>query len=316
MVRLVFIGGGHGQSTILSGFKNFQGDITAIVTVFDSGGSSGLLRKIYRFYPPGDIRRCLVALARNPIMAGLFEHRFDKYIFEHALGNLILLALTEKNNGDFVKALEIAQELLDANGKVLPVSLDRSELMAEFEDGAAILGEHEITQHGEESKIKIKKVWLVPEAKIYEGAANAIEESDAIIIGPGSLYTSIIPNFLVKGMREVLKRSNATKIYLANITTQKGETDNYHLSDHYKVLRHYIGMDVDMVIANDNFIRNEKTEEMYKKGWIYVPIDEENIDSLNGTKLITADLVDENKPWRHSPDKTRALLEKIIRNSK
>lgn len=310
LVRLVFIGGGNGLSTVLKGFRDFPGEVSAVVTVFDSGGSSGILRKLHRFYPPGDIRRCLVSLAHNKQLADLFEHRFNELLFGHSLGNLILLALSERAGGNFIRALEDAHRLLDVRGRILPVSLDFSELVAEFEDGSAVLGEDEITRRGEAAQRRIKRVWLVPEAKVYEGTARAILEADVIVMGPGSLYTSIIPNLLVKGVPEAIRESHALKIYISNIATQRGETDNYRLSDHYYVLKRYLGFDVDLILANNNFVVNEVVEEeMFSRGVTYVPIDKENV---GGVEVIEMDLVDEGKPWRHSPRKTRTAIEGII----
>ncbi|MGQ4891838.1 MAG: gluconeogenesis factor YvcK family protein [Candidatus Njordarchaeia archaeon] len=307
-MHFVFIGGGNGLSTILKGFQDYNGKISAIVTVFDSGGSSGLLKKTYRFFPPGDIRRCLASLARNTELAKIFNYRFDKYILEHSLGNLILLALTDLK-GDFVNAIKTAEKLLDTNGEVLPVSLDRAELIAEFEDGASILGEDEITKVGEEAKKRIKKVWLVPRARLYDGAREAILSADVIVMGPGSLYTSIVPNLLVEGINEAIRESRALKVYAANITTQKGETDNYTLYDHYRILRTYLGFDVDVVIANNYFPENERVREMIRKGWSFVDIDQ---DKFRGVKLILGDLIDNKTPWRHDPIKFRNVLFNVI----
>ncbi len=307
-MHLVFIGGGNGLSTILKGFVDYDGKVSAIVTVFDSGGSSGILRKTHRFFPPGDIRRCLSSLARNRELAQLFEYRFDKYLMEHSLGNLILLALSDLKQ-DFISAIKTAQDLLDTNGNVYPVSLDKAELIAEFENGASVLGEDEITRAGEKLKKKIKKLDLVPKARLYDGARRAIESADAIIIGPGSLYTSILPNLLVEGAKEAIKHSDAVKIFVVNITTQKGETDNYTLSDHYKVLRKYLGFDVDVILANNTQPINEATKVMIEKGWKFTLNDAEKIKNTN---VVFADLIDDRKPWRHDPLKFRKELLKLL----
>ncbi len=311
-LRIVFIGGGNGLSTVLKGFRDFEGEVYAVVTVFDSGGSSGIIKKIHKFFPPGDIRRCLASLARNKTLAELFNYRFDEYLLKHSLGNLILLALSDLKGG-FVEAIREAEKILDTNGHVLPVSLDQAELLAEFEDGFSVLGEDEITKIGDERKKRIKKLTLVPGAKLYDGVRDALEGADGIVIGPGSLYTSILPNFLVDGMVDAIKDSNAVKIFAVNISTQPGETDEYTAYDHYIVLKKYLGTDVDVVLVNNRYLENEAAQEMFKKGWRYTKVDTEKFE---GVELYLTDLVDESQPWRHDPSKfKRAILNILKENS-
>ena len=220
--KIVTIGGGAGSFTVLKGLKKYPIAITAIVTTFDSGGSSGLLRDEFGILPPGDVRRCLVALSEEEkILRRLFMFRFEKKssLQGHSFGNLFLTALSSIFKDDNL-AIEKAGELLNINGKVLPVSLSKSHLCATLEDGTIIEGETNIDIPKHDSESKIKKIFLEPKAKLNSKARKAIMEADIIVVGPGDLYTSIIPNFLVGGMLEAMKKTKAKKIYIANLMTK------------------------------------------------------------------------------------------------
>ena len=306
--KIVAIGGGTGLSTLLSGLKNYTTNITAIVTVADDGGSSGKLREELGIIPPGDIRNCIAALAdQDKIITELFQYRFKtgQNLEGHSFGNLFLTALKEVVGGDFVKAVQATSLILRSSGTVLPASPEPMKIIAEMEDGRLIEGESKIP-HAEG---KIKRILCNPEKpKAQKEALEAISNADLIVLGPGSLYTSIIPNLLVPEILETIKNSHAHKIYVCNIMTQPGETQNFTVSDHINALlkhtneRHLI----DVVIANDR--HPEKLLEKYKeKLQEPVIIDADKIQSL-GIRLVARNLIKEENLVRHDP----TLLSKAI----
>ncbi|HDN86341.1 MAG: hypothetical protein DRP68_01160 [Candidatus Omnitrophota bacterium] len=234
--RVVTIGGGTGLSTILEGLKEYTSNITAIVAVADEGGSSGRLREEFGILPPGDIRNCLVSLAEAPqLMRDLFQYRFEegKGIKGHSFGNLFITALTEVT-GSFEEAIEESSKVLAIKGKVIPSSLDRIRLKAQYLDGSTKEGEDKIPK---EEK-PIKRVWIIPEdAKPNPQAIEAIKQAEIIILGPGSLFTSILPNLLIKEITQAIcSRKDALKLYICNVMTQHGETDGFTTYDHWEKL--------------------------------------------------------------------------------
>ena len=248
--KIVTIGGGTGLSTMLRGLKKYTHNITAIVTVADDGGSTGMLRDDLGILAPGDIRKCVAALAEvNPIMEELINYRFTEGTLKgHAFGNLYLAALCGIS-GSFEEAVNKMNELFGVEGKIIPVTNENVYISAVLSDGSIVNGEHNIGHH---SNGRIKRIILEPEnAKPADGVLEAISEADMIILGPGSLYTSIIPNLLVKGIPEAIKKSQATKIYVSNIMTQPGETNNHTLYDHVHAIENHAGYEiVDAIIAN------------------------------------------------------------------
>ena len=233
--RIVVLGGGTGLSTLLSGLKQHTTNITAIVTVSDDGGSSGRLRQEFDMLPPGDIRNCLVALAdAEPLMQRLFQYRFaeDSALKGHSFGNLFLTAMT-KITGDFEQAVQASSKVLAIRGRVVPSTNAKVRLVAEHEDGSVTVGETKIS-HAESA---IRRVYLEPaECQPNLEALRAIQEAQAIVLGPGSLYTSIVPNLLVQGMADAIVQSKALKIYVCNVMTQSRETNGFRASDHVQVL--------------------------------------------------------------------------------
>ena len=240
---IAVIGGGHGLSVLLRGIKEATSNVTAIVTVADDGGSSGRLREELGIIPPGDLRNCLVALAdTEPLMEKLFQYRFrgESALAGHSFGNLFIAAMNEVT-GDMETALVEASKVLAVKGRVLPASQEHVRLDAVMEDGTVVEGESRIP----EARKKIRRVRLFPEHALAVGAAlEAIRTADAVILGPGSLYTSILPNLLVDGMAETLRRSRAVKIYICNVMTQPGETDGYTASMHVKAILEHAGKGV------------------------------------------------------------------------
>lgn len=265
--RVACIGGGTGLSTMLRGLKLFTSELTAIVTVADNGGSSGQIRREMNILPPGDIRNCLLALAETePIMEEIFQHRFQEGSLKgQNLGNLFLAALTQIY-GSFEQAVEKANEVLRVKGQVVPVTTADVELMATYADGTQVVGEHEIVYTNKVMRKRIETVELIPKnpdpaftaPEAYSKAVEAILKADLIVLGPGSLYTSIIPNLLVDGISDAIKRSNGTVIYVGNIMTQPGETDYYSLKMHVDAIEAYLGKNViHYVIANQTELDKE-----------------------------------------------------------
>ena len=261
--RIVAVGGGTGLSMLLSGAKNITNNLTAIVSVGDDGGSSGRLREEMGILPPGDIRHCITALADDEDLVNkLFKYRFKngEGLEGHSFGNLFLTALYDIT-GDMVSAVRASSRVLSIRGRVLPATLDDMKLVAEMEDGRIVHGESTIPEaHG-----RIKRLFTEPaNCKALEDVIQAIRNAELIILGPGSLYTSVIPNLLVKQISEEIIKSKARKIYVCNIMTQPGETDNYTVSDHLKALIQHSGSNkiVDSVLVNDYL--PEKLADIYQ----------------------------------------------------
>lgn len=280
-MKVVAVGGGTGLSTLLRGLKNYPFDITAVVTITDEGGSSGILREELNVPPPGDIRNNLVALASSEsILSALFNYRFqDGSLKGHSVGNIILAALT-KITGSFAEAVARASDILAIKGRVLPVSLKMARLAAIFSDGKCVVGETNIVEYGKTTKNRIVELRLEEPVRINPEVEHAIEESDAIIFGPGSLYTSVIANLIIGGFQESLKRSKAIKIYISNIMTQPGETLQYSLGDHVQEIERYAGISIDYIVHSLP-PRNEEVLKRYiEKGSEPVKVD------INDNRLI------------------------------
>lgn len=252
--RVVVIGGGTGLPVLLRGLKNYPIDITAIVTVADDGGSSGRLREDLNIPAPGDIRNVLAALSEvEPLVVEMFQHRFDssKELSGHSLGNLILAAMTSIT-GNFVRGIQEMGKVLNVKGKVLPAANQSVTLHGEMEDGSVVTGESKIASAGQ----KIKRVYLTPvSVKPLKETVQAIRNADLIVLGPGSLYTSILPNLLVPKLGEEVCRSKAKTVYICNLMTQAGETMNFTAGDHVKALYDHMKCAfIDTIIVNDGLI--------------------------------------------------------------
>ncbi len=288
--RIVVIGGGTGLSTMLKGLKLYTRRITAVVTVADDGGSSGLLRAGLGMLPPGDIRNCITALAdTNPILKELISYRFPEGALEgHSFGNLMLAALNGVSNS-FDEAVVKMNRLFGVEGLVLPVTNENVHLKAELTDGSVICGESFIGD-AKRCGAGIKKLMLVPEKpSAVKEVITAIGEADMIVMGPGSLYTSIIPNLLVDGVTQTIMQSRAKKLYVCNVMTQPGETDGYTVSQHLRAIeRHSKKGIVDCVLANNMPIPEALIEKYKAEGAEPVIIDEEN---LTGVKVSTSNLL-------------------------
>lgn len=306
--QLVVIGGGTGLSNMLRGLKEYSSNITAIVTVADDGGSSGRLRTEMGVLPPGDIRNVLVSLAdAEPLMKRLFQYRFShgQGLKGHSFGNLFITSMWDVL-GDFEEAIKESSRVLAVRGQVLPSSLDTIQLCAELDDGSIVSGESSITT----SKRVIKKVFLKPEdALVLPEAREAIKEADAIILGPGSLYTSIIPNLLLQGMVDAITESKAYKLYVCNVMTQPGETDGFSAAQHLEAVENHSKRGLmDIVLVNDGSIPSSMAFKYSQEGAYPVELDIERLKAM-GVKVLTGDLVSHKDYVRHNP---YALAEMII----
>lgn len=307
--KIVAIGGGTGLSMLLKGIKHITNNITAVVTVGDDGGSSGRLREDMGILPPGDIRNCIAALADDEdLITKLFQYRFKsgEGLEGHSFGNLFLTALCSIT-GDMVRAVKESSNVLSIRGRVLPATLDDMKLVAEMEDGRIIRGESNIPEaHG-----KVKRLFTDPaHCNALEDVIAAIKDADFIILGPGSLYTSVIPNLLVEEIAQEVVQSNAKKIYVCNIMTQPGETDNYSVSDHVNALMQHANSRkiIDAVLVND-FLPSNLANKYQMAGSYPVKIDLENLKKL-GVKLFSKKLIEDNKEGlvRHSSNRVARAL--------
>ena len=305
--RIVVIGGGTGLSTMLRGLKHYTDQITAIVTVADDGGGSGVLRQEMGILPPGDIRNCIVALSNaEPMMRDLLGYRFSEGgLAGQSFGNLFLAALNQVT-GSFYQAVRYLSNVLNITGRVLPVTVEDIRLAAEFESGVCVLGESKIYQAKKDQDSRIKRVFLIPEHPIaLAESLIAIEEADLLVFGPGSLYTSILPNLLVSGVVEAINRSRAKKIYVCNIMTQPGETDNYSVASHINALiSHAKGRKIIDAVLINNSLPNNISEGYAKTGSYPVRLDMENIAPMDIT-VVSQKLLQENKQGlvRHSSNR-------------
>lgn len=313
--KIVVIGGGTGLSTMLRGLKVYSSNITAIVTVADNGGSSGRLRKDLGILPPGDIRHCILALAdTEPILQKLLEYRFEEGELKgHSFGNLFLAAMNEISD-NFEDAVKKMSNVLAVTGKVLPVTLDDITLCAELEDGQIIKGEPVVESATITFKQSIKRVFLEPsEAKALGDTCTEIDEADIIVLGPGSLYTSVIPNLLVNGLVDSISKSNALKLYVCNIMTQPGETDGFKVSDHLKaIFKHTNGKIVDYCIVNNEHITQDTKDHYKEEGAEEVLIDYDEVEKF-GVKLIEDNLIKLKNNWvRHNENKLAQLIVELV----
>lgn len=310
--KIVAIGGGHGLSHLLLGLKEYTSNLTAIVTVADSGGSSGRLREEFNIVAPGDIRNCLVALADAPALMGeLFQFRFsaDSQLQGHNFGNLFLTAMFQLTGGDFNKAVEESSKVLAIRGHVVPSTVTNVHLVAEYMDGSITHGEAKIPRPG----VAIKRVFLNPDdAKPTQEALDAIHEAEIIVMGPGSLYTSVIPNLIIHGMAEAIARSSAFKIYVCNVMTQLGETEGYSASDHLQaIIRHSNKDCLSACILNNSSVPPEALERYKSENSYPVAPDVEKIKEM-GIRVYATDLISFKDYVRHDSQKLISALIKLI----
>lgn len=306
--RIVTIGGGHGLATLLRGLKTYTRNLTAIVTVADDGGSSGRIRESYGILPPGDIRNCLAALSNDEqMLTQLFRYRFSGLggLDGHSFGNLFLTALTDIT-GSFEEAIAESGKVLSVGGRVLPATLHDVKLIADMQlpnvpNQVRVQGESRIPQMAG----RVRHVWLEPnDASAFPPALRAILNADLIVVGPGSLYTSLIPNLLVQDLLGAIKASRALKVYVCNIATQTGETDLYSCYDHTRALEEHVGDNLfDIVLCNDNYEGELNADSQW------VRADEK---TLADARTYCSDLTNNSTPWRHDSEKLARTLIEIL----
>lgn len=314
--RVVALGGGTGLSTLLAGLKFFTNNITAIVTVTDTGGSSGRLRDEMDVLPPGDIRSCLVALAdAEPLIRDLFQYRFVEGdgLTGHSFGNLFITALS-KVTGDFEKAIRASSKVLAIRGRVIPSSLEKVTLVGEFTDGSIAEGETTITEQNK----PLRRIRLKPaDCAAPPEALEAIENADLIILGPGSLYTSILPNVLLREIRDALLKTEATKAFIINIMTQPGETDGYSAFDHVRVfVEHTDPRLIDLCVVNVKTVPPEMIQKYREKGAELVRLDLDRIRE-KGYQVVEGALLKVDGQVRHDPvELSRLILDHYLKLSR
>jgi uncharacterized cofD-like protein len=319
--RVVALGGGTGLSTLLRGLKEHVvrrpdelataarpiSDLAAIVTVTDDGGSSGRLRRENRILPPGDIRNCMVALSKDEALMGrLFQYRFHagRGLAGHNFGNLFLAALTHVT-GDFVEAIRVTSKVLAIRGRIFPSTLSNVHLVAILENGRTVHGETRISA----SRVPIKKLGLSPSrVRPFPAAIEAIDQADLILLGPGSLYTSVLPNLMIPEIAAAIARSKAPRVYIANLMTQPGETTGYGLADHIcAIQKHVPHRVIDHVVANRQAVSPEVARRYRAEGAMPVTLDLPRLKSL-GCRVILDDLVEEHGVLRHNTHRLSRLL--------
>ena len=315
-MQVVCFGGGNAlPKAVLPGLKNYDLCITTVTSMVDSGGSTGALRKMYNILPPGDIRRHLLALSDAPEWKKqLFAFRFGEENFGeghkgHVLGNVFIAAL-EYYLKDYTKILEIVHDFLEVKGRCLPATIDKTHLYAVLENGQIIEGEDEIdVPKNHDPTLRIKKIFSKPEAKVYGPAVEAVREADVILIGPGDLYSSILPCFLPKGMKEAIQQAKGKKIFISPLMTKKGETHGFRLMDFVEEVENYIGCKLDYIIYNTKVPPKEKieaflAEEKYLQEMV---LGDEGLDD----RFIGRDLLVEDKILHHPEKLARTILEII-----
>jgi uncharacterized cofD-like protein len=306
--RIAALGGGNGLSTVLRGLKAEDVDLTAIVTVADDGGSSGRLRRELGVLPPGDIRNCLVALADDESLLGqLFQHRFaDGDLAGHSFGNLFLAALTEVT-GSFDLAVRESSRVLKINGRVLPSTLEQVRLWAERADGTTVCGE---TQIGSGAGA-CRRVWLDPAPDAHPRTIDAILDADVVLLGPGSLFTSVLPHLAVRDVVEALQDTRALRVYIGNVMTQSGETEGFDAADHLRHVVEAVDGAVDVTIVHDGPLDPAAVARYALQGQIPVRADTAALEALSVT-VVRRDLAAKGQVVRHSPAAlARAVMELV-----
>jgi len=314
---VVVIGGGTGLSNMLRGLKFKTCKLTAIVTMADDGGNSGTLRDELGMPPPGDVRNCLQALANTePTMEQLLSYRFSEGVLKgQSMGNLFLAALNDIS-GSFYEAVKKMSEVLAITGRVLPVTTEDVRLMALFDDGTEVFGESKITEHKKNTDRRITKVALIPEnPPALQESLEAIRGAEMIVLGPGSLYTSIIPNLLTEGVAEAIEKSEAVKIYVLNVTTQDGETEHYTASDHVKALFAHSGRKLfDYCLCNSAPLPEDIALRYSEQGASQTSVDMEELGKLNVETILCPMLDCRGGLARHNPQLLADEIMKLYRD--
>ncbi len=310
-LRVAALGGGNGLSTVLRALKRMDLDLTAIVTVADDGGSSGRLRRELGVLPPGDIRNCLVALADDESLMGqLFQHRFsDGDLAGHPFGNLFLVALAEVT-GSFDLAVRECSKVLKINGRVMPSTLSQVRLWAEREDGSTVCGE---TQIGS-GQGACRKVWLDPTPLAHSPAVDALLDADVVLLGPGSLFTSVLPHLAVPEIREALADTRALRVYLGNVMTQQGETEGFDAAAHIRTVLEAAEGALDVAVLHDGELDQPAVERYALQGQMPVAFDEDAVAAL-GVRIVRHNLAAHGDVVRHSTDALGSVVTELLKSS-
>jgi uncharacterized cofD-like protein len=309
--HIAALGGGTGLASLLRGLKRAPVDLTAIVTVADDGGSSGRLRRELGVLPPGDIRNCLVALADDESLMGpLFQHRFvDGDLAGHAFGNIFLAALSAVT-GSFDLAIQESSRVLNIRGRVLPSTLAQIRLWAERADGEAVCGETSITG----GRGACRRVWLEPEPRAHPPALEAIAEADLVLLGPGSLFTSVLPHLAVPELAEAVAGAPGRRAYVCNVMTQPGETDGFDAADHVERVLEAAPGGVDLVVVHDGPLDPDVAATYAAKGQEPVAIDDERLQAL-GVGVVRGDIAEAHSVVRHAPEALAEILLRMVEDA-
>lgn len=321
--KVVVIGGGTGTYQVLTGLKKYPFNLSAVISMSDSGGSTGRLRRELGILPPGDVRRAILALADLPFAEKTLENVFD-FRFKgkgslagHSVGNILLAALTQIT-GSMDKAIQEAARILNVSGNVYPVTLDSTNLVAALADGSKVFGETNIDMRNFKMGVPIKSVYLTPKAKIFKKAADALKAADLIILGPGDLYTSIIPTLLVEGTSQAIVASSAKLVYVVNLMTKRGETDGFVASDFVGILEKYLGIAakrLSHIIVNSRLNHSKSKIAAWYRRYGSTPV----VDDFSGSKefmvkfkVIRGEFVDSATFFRHDSERLAAAIMSII----
>lgn len=309
--KIVVIGGGTGVFTVLSGLRNYPVDLAAVVSMADDGGSSGVLREEFGILPPGDVRRVLVALAQSDdrLLSDLFNYRFEQGgLRGHNFGNIMLTAL-ERICGSFTEAVKEAGRILGVHGQVLPVTVDDVRLCAELENKVVVRGETNIDIPRHDAFLKIKRVFLEPKAKIYKEAKEVLKSADLIVLGPGDLYTSVVPNLLVDGVVKAICGSRAKKVYIVNLMTKDGETNGFKAKDFIYAIEKYIGSGIlNFAVINTKRPSADRLKHYEKESARFV-----EVDGLGARPMpILGNFLRRRGFIRHDPDRLAKILISLI----
>jgi len=318
--KIVVVGGGTGTYQVLTGLKKYPVDISAVISMCDSGGSTGRLRKELGILPPGDVRRAILALSDLPFarktLEEVFDFRFEdgKTLAGHSLGNILLAALTQIT-GSMDRAIEEASRILNASGNIYPVTLDKTNLVAILKDGTRVFGETNIDMRNIKPEVPIKTVFLTPKAKVFKGAAKALKEADLIVLGPGDLYSSLVPTVLVKGVTRAIKKSKAKLVYVVNLMTKRGESDGFKASDFVNVIQEYLSDSANSlgyVIVNRRVNGSKTKISSWYKRYGSIPVVNDIARSKRPYKIVSGQFVDTTTFFRHNPDKIAKTIISLL----
>lgn len=317
-IRIACLGGGTGLFTLLRGLKTLTGvQLASVVSMSDDGGSTGILRDMFGILPPGDVRRSLVALSTAPDLVNeLMQYRFEKGagLQGHNLGNLLLTALSEIR-GNMLKSVESLGEILNIQGRVIPVTEVVNTLKAELDNGSIIEGEHRINLfEGHDPRLRIAKLWQAPPTQANPEALEALRNAKYIILGPGDLFTSIVSNLVVGGIREAIVSSKAKKIYICNVMTKPGETTDFKASDHIREINKYLGKDVlDYVLCSSSQFSYQALKRYAQKNQVpVIELSNKNLEEATQAKIVWADMISEAELVRHDSLKLAGEIKKIL----